>query len=168
MPLPSRIGQRALIAYALAGAILAVICLAHADPNAGIPPYRTLMLQQGTLAWAKTHKYGINFALNGDKKVFNYPSKARSVGKIEAALVSSGAAPITVRYDPKPFGPVLSGATYYDVWELAVGPSMIQRYQQTSANWASDNRLASWLGGVFLLSSAILSIQAWRQRKNVW
>lgn len=155
-----------LVALTILSASIAIFCFSQSGESSGIPEQQNLGSARGTVVSIEKYKYGVRFALSGQGRNYNYPSKARGNGVVVEALSSAGKAEVQVFYSPKGHSPLLRSEEYFDVWELAVDGCTIRSFHESAEGWKSDNAIAPWLGVAFLLSAFYLAIVAYKA-KNI-
>lgn len=147
---------------AVASLLLALVIGWLSISTTGIPPRAELGTASGRVEWVSLERYGVEFAFVGDARLFDYPSKANAMGNVESALRQSAGRKVTVLYDHETHGPAYSDRRLHTVYEIAVDGRVVRSYDAVRAAWASDDAIAPWLAGAFLLSAALMWILSYR------
>lgn len=136
-------------------------------PSDGIPAKAALARAEGRVAWIDEQRYGTEFRLVGDDRVFDYPSKANGMGVVRSALAQSRATgePAVVLFAPEEESS-MSGRHWYGVWELRVDGRPVRTYEETVEAWTGDNHVGLVLGVVFLFFAGVLGVEARKQWRN--
>ncbi len=155
---------RVLAACAALGLLLTAlfVYLAAQGEAHGLPDRAQLKELQGTLSHVAKNKYDVEFRLEPWKATFQYPTKARALPSIAAALREGD--PATVLVD---------GSTFVDgeeeratIFALTVDGKIVRKFADVEHAWRADNRVFYWLIAVFGPATVALSAAAFYQRRN--
>jgi hypothetical protein len=124
------------------------------NPLNGLPNKSELVGVSGKVYWIKSHDYGVKFKLENDETIFNYPSKANSVGIVESALEYSENNSIKVLIKLNDFNKnLITGQEYTDIYEISVGDNLIRSYDDVKDAWAGDNKVGLFLGPFMIFAA---------------
>ena len=131
----------------------------------GLPPRETLHVATGQVDWVRSDKYGIEFALQGSDRAYQYLSKGNAKDVVESRLRKTRA-PVTILFDPTKdsAGLLFSEGKFYDVFELSTPAGPFRRYEDVEAAWRSDEALALWMSPMFLGMAIYLLVLARARR----
>lgn len=155
---------RALAACAALGLLLTALFayLAAQGEAHGLPDRARLKELHGTLSHVAKNKYDVEFRLEPWKATFQYPTKARALSAVAAALREGDAATVFV-----------DGSTFADgeakratIFALSVNGKVIRSFAQVEQAWRADNRVFPWLTAVFGVASLALAATAVYERRN--
>ena len=136
----------------------------YADPSGSLPSHEDLSRIEGKIAWVQNHRYGVRFGLLNDERKFNYPSKAREVGRVRSSLKSASGKWMSIFVDlSKSNSPLNDDRVYFTVYEIRIDDSVVRSYAEVSEAWMSDQRLVPYLGIFFILGGSYIF---WLLRKR--
>ena len=153
------------IVVALVFFSVGVFFLVYFETGTGVPRYEALQRAEGQLSWVRQHKYGVRFGFLGERREFDYPSKAKAVGLVFDTLSPARAQNVVIMYDSTPRRPAFS-EPYFNVWEISVGGKRVRTFEQVVSSWESDNQIFPWVGGFMLLVGAGIGVAAWRKTRS--
>jgi hypothetical protein len=131
----------------------------------GLPEVDQLRSASGHVTNVEEGRYGTRFALEGVPQEFNYASKGGSVELARTALTRANRPILTVWFDPqRTVGAPGTGETFYEVYQLAADGNVVRSRKDVEDAWASDMRIALWLGIFFALNGFFLANRAWKSR----
>lgn len=149
-----------LAALAALGAGLFVYLLAQGEAG-GLPERTQLRELQGVVRAVKKNKYDVEFELAPAKAVFEYPSKARALTAVAAALHEGAQA--TVLVDGSKF--VDDRTTTATIFALTIDGKVIRSFDDVDRAWRADNRNAMWLVGAIALALAATALYERRRSR---
>jgi hypothetical protein len=122
------------------------------------PALASLAPVEGVADSTTRARYDLEIALVDDARVFAVANKTGHVQQVETALHQWPGERVTLWADvAHPYGPAWeAGKNHYSVFAVVVGDRMVMSWDDAAAGWHSDNRVAWWLAGGFLLSGAFL------------
>ncbi len=147
--------------FLLAG--LFVYLLAQGEAN-GLPQRANLRELQGAVKTVTKNKYDVEFQLAPWKPVFEYPSKARALVHVAAALREGGDAKVLV--DATKF--VDDESASATIFALTLNGKVVRCFDDVDKAWRADNRNAMWLVGAFVpiaLALAATALYEYRRRR---
>ncbi|NOT42816.1 MAG: hypothetical protein HOP13_20240 [Alphaproteobacteria bacterium] len=149
---------RVLSAYSLLLLIVTaflVLMVAQGDRH-GLPDRQQLRELRGVANFQHANKYSVIFKLEPWKPRFDYPSKARYLTDVVAALQAGGDATVLV-----------DGTRFVDeedqrttVYALTVNGKTIRSFEDVERSWQADNRVSYWLLAFFAPGTLALAATA--------
>ena len=148
-----------ILAAASAGSFLLAALFAYLltqGETDGLPERSQLRELQGSIQVVRRYKYFVEFQLAPWKPVFEYPSKARALSAVAAALREGGNA--TVLIDGSKF--VDGEGHRTTIFALTMDGKTIRSFDDVDRAWRADNRIAYWLVGAFVPIAFLLAATA--------
>ena len=120
----------------------------------GLPPYHVLRDASGRLVQIEMRRGDVFLILAGQRRRFDYLSKAGDFGSVEDALVPGQQ--ITLWIDPADIDRTPT------IYQLEVNGRMLRSYADVRDAWRSDNRMAIYLFIASFLGTPYLVFCLWR------